>query len=83
LVKITPTEKREITGEISLKIRGTSTNPEITVTVIVRDYVNNSLNDEKNNVKLYVHSEVRDYDNINEEKTATANMKKAIAITEN
>lgn len=104
LVKITPTEKREITGEISLKIRGTDTKPEITVTVIVRDYVNNTLTggsgdddddddddddnkdvfeDEKNNVKLYIHSEVRDYDNINKETTATANLKKAIAVTEN
>ena len=39
--------------------------------------------DEKNNVKLYIHSEVRDYDNINKDTTATANLKKAIAITEN
>lgn len=109
LVTITPTEKREITGEISLKIRGTDTKPEITVTVIVRDYVNNALTwddddnedddggnnggsdednkdvfeDEKNNVKLYIHSEVRDYDNINKDTTATANVKKALAITEN
>ena len=103
LVKITPTDKREITGEISLKIRGTDTKPEITVTVIVRDYVNNALTwgegedddsgddddnkevfvDEKNNVKLYIHSEVRDYDNIGVANTATANVKKALAITEN
>lgn len=101
------TEKREITGEITLRIRGDEENPEITVTAIVRDYTNNFISDigggdneeddednkddilkpefvlEKNGTKLYIHSEVRDYDNILGPDRATPNVKKAIACNNN